>query len=174
MYPFGHSPRKGLKNRHEQTLFARILRTLLGLGKENMNRFLSIIFILYCVLPVAFAQEEFDEATATDLKDIFLKGDHTALGKMLATNVHLYIPSLNEYCSATHSTRVLRDFFLNQKSKAFEIQQKGTTPPPNNTLYMKALYVTEETSFNVFMMFKDENGKRVIHKLSIKEQQQNE
>ena len=132
-----------------------------------MRVFLLFIF-LWGSLAYSFSQVIDNKDVADDVEKVFLKADHIHLGKMLASTVHLDLLKYTGQWSSTQTMYIVKEFFDTNPVKSFTVLQFGTNKT-NNT-FLAGLYTSESTIFDVYIVFKEENGKMCVYKLNIKEQ----
>jgi hypothetical protein len=139
----------------------------LVLNPLPMRLLLSFIF-LWGSITHSFAQVADNENIADEVEKIFLKADYVRLGKLFAPTIHLDLLKYTGQWSSTQSMYIVKEFFDNHPVKSFEVLQFGTNM--SNNTFLAGVYKTKSATFDVYIVFKEENGKLYIYKLNIREQ----
>jgi hypothetical protein len=132
-----------------------------------MRLLLSFVF-LWGSIASSFSQVADNENIANDMEKIFMKADHIRLGKIFASTVHLDLLKYTGQWSSNQAMYIVKEFFETYPVKSFEVLQSGTNMSNNN--FLAGVYKTESAIFDVYIVFKEENGKLYVYKLNIKEQ----
>jgi len=114
------------------------------------------------------AQDSDKESIANDIETIFSTSDHISFGKMFASTVQLDLPKYTGQWSSSQSMYIVKEFFDNYPVKSFEVIQFGTNRSKNT--FLAGIYKTETATFDVYIVFKEENSKLCVYKLNIREQ----
>ncbi|MDR0364703.1 MAG: DUF4783 domain-containing protein [Bacteroidales bacterium] len=125
----------------------------------------GLVILALCVFCRCFAQNNSEEWADRILK-IFIEEDYSAFGKIFAANVHLSLPAYHKQCSAPQATRILKDFFADKKMVSFEILHQKETP--SGAIIVTALFETLDSKYDIFCLFKNEENKMCLTKLTIK------
>jgi len=99
---------------------------------------------------------------------VFSKADHVRLGKIFASTVQLDLLKYTGQWSSTQAMYIVKEFFDNHPVKSFEVLQFGTNL--SNNTFLAGVYKTKSATFDVYIVFKEENSKLYVYKLNIKEQ----
>jgi len=114
------------------------------------------------------AQSNDIESVADDIEKIFSTSDHISFGKMFASTVQLDLPKYTGQWSSSQSMYIVKEFFDSYPVKSFEVLQFGNNR--SNNAFLAGIYKTESTTFDVYIVFKEENNKLQVYKLNIREQ----
>jgi hypothetical protein len=132
-----------------------------------MRLLLSFIF-LWGSIANTFSQVTDNENVASDIEKVFSKADHVRLGKIFASTVQLDLLKYTGQWSSTQAMYIVKEFFDNHPVKSFEVLQFGTNL--SNNTFLAGVYKTKSATFDVYIVFKEENSKLYVYKLNIKEQ----
>jgi hypothetical protein len=113
-------------------------------------------------------QTDDNESVKNEIEKIFSEADHLSLGKMLASTVQLDLPKNTGQWSSTQAMYIVKKFFDDFPVKFFEVLQFGVNK--SNNTYLAGTYTSETATFDVYIVFKEENNKLCIYKLNIREQ----
>jgi hypothetical protein len=132
-----------------------------------MRLFLSFVF-LWGSVAYSFSQVTDNENVSKEIESIFLKADHVRLGKIFSSTVQLDLLKYTGQWSSTQAMYIVKEFFDNYPVKSFEVLQFGTNK--SNNKFLAGVYTSGSAIFDVYIVFKEENGKLYVYKLNIKEQ----
>ncbi len=94
-------------------------------------------------------------------------GNAAELAKYFNSSVELVILDKEEIYSRQHAEQVVRNFFTNNKPKNFTILHQGGR---DGAKYAIGKLETENKSFRIYFLVKDDGGKPLIHQLRIEEE----
>ena len=132
-----------------------------------MRACLLFVF-LWMGVTSSVAQSNDIESVADDVEKIFSTSDHISFGKMFASTVQLDLPKYTGQWSSSQSMYIVKEFFDSYPVKSFEVLQFGNNR--SNNAFLAGIYKTESTTFDVYIVFKEENNKLLVYKLNIREQ----
>ncbi|MCL2041744.1 MAG: DUF4783 domain-containing protein [Bacteroidales bacterium] len=127
-----------------------------------------LFLFLWMNLTGFVAQNSDNEVISNDIETIFSTSDHISFGKIFASTVQLDLPKYTGQWSSSQSMYIVKEFFENYPVKSFEVIQFGTNRSKNT--FLAGIYKTETTTFDVYIVFKEESSKLCVYKLNIREQ----
>jgi hypothetical protein len=132
-----------------------------------MRLFLSFVF-LWGSMAYSFSQVADNENVSNEIESVFFFVVHVRLGKIFSSSLQLDLLKYTGQWSSTQAMYIVKEFFDNYPVKSFEVLQFGTNK--TNNKFLAGVYASGSVIFDVYIVFKEENGKLYVYKLNIKEQ----
>lgn len=132
---------------------------------------MKIIKSLTLGLLLLFVINSAQSSTTLDIPvrifDAMKVGNATELAKYFNSSIELVILEKEEIYSKQQAEQVLRNFFSNNKVTSFTLLHQGGR---DGAKYAIGNLKTENKSFRVYFLVKDDSGKPLIHQLRIEEE----
>jgi sugar-specific transcriptional regulator TrmB len=119
----------------------------------------AVAFVFYSI--ISFAQ--IPEDIIVSLKT----GNASSLSKFFNKNIELVVIDKDDVFSKSQAEQIVSNFFKNHEAKRFDIIHEGGK---EGSSYGIGNLTTENGSFRVYFLLKNNNGKLYIHQLRIEKQ----
>ena len=119
-----------------------------------------MIILTACRISAIAQDELFDPVVKA-----FRESDAKALSSSFNLTVELRLPDNENTYSAAQTEMILKEFFKKYPSDSFNILEKGSTD--NASRFAIGNYTSAGKNFQVYIYFRDEKGKFLIHKLRV-------
>ena len=126
-----------------------------------------IMAVLFSLLIGPLSSQSFDSAFE-QMKNAISEGNHTNLANLFSDSVDLTLGDTEGIYSKTQAKGVLKNFFEKDSPKSFQIKHQGSSN--DGTVYAIGLYISENESFRVYVLFKEKQGDAKIVQLQIEEE----
>src|SRR5258705_7811704 len=126
--------------------------------RKIMKSLLGSFLVVAMVIMSSFAQP----GTIDEVIGALRTGDATELSKYFDDNVELTLPVKSDSYSKAQAQVILKDFFVNNNVKGFELKHKGDSPGGH---YCIGTLQTKYGNFRAHVFLKSKGNKEVVKEI---------
>ena len=123
-----------------------------------MKSILTSLLVASMVVMSSFAQP----GTIDEVISALRSGNATELSKYFGENVELTLPVKSDSYSKAQAQVILKDFFVNNNVKGFELKHKGDSPGGN---YAIGTLQTKSGNFRAHVFMTSKGNKEVVKEI---------
>jgi Domain of unknown function (DUF4783) len=125
-----------------------------------MKSLLTFLLVIATVIMSSFTQP----STIDEVIGTLRSGDADRLSKYFDDNVQLALPVKNDSYSKAQAQVILKDFFVNNVVKGFELKHKGDGPGGQGQ-YCVGTLQTKSGNFRAHVFMKSKGNKEVVNEI---------
>jgi hypothetical protein len=134
-----------------------------------VNRIFFLVLLIFFTAPLRILVAQEEDSSVTEIGQALLKADSKALSNMFMETLELETDNHKGKFSKSQAQMILRDWFQANQPSSYELRQEGKT---GNSLFLIGFLHCSTTTFRVYIMFDEQQGKTGIHFLSLTKNEQ--
>jgi F420-dependent methylenetetrahydromethanopterin dehydrogenase len=123
-----------------------------------MKTFISILAVFSSLVMLSFT----DQGAIDEVIDALKQGNAVEIGKYMDDAVELTLPDKSNSYSKAQAVLVLKDFFVNNDVKSFDVKHKGNQ---NGGQYCVGTLQTKSGNYRTTVFLKLKAGKEVVKEI---------